>query len=89
MKYSSSNAIILASNIIIVALSPVAVVGNSLILAAIWRKTFERTSFHILLSALALTDLFSGLFAQPFIGLSYLLLVVNPSRYLLIGQLFL
>ena len=39
MKHSSSHSIILASNIVIAALSPVAVVGNSLVLAAIWKKT--------------------------------------------------
>ena len=50
----------------------VTVAGNSLILAAIWKETFEKTSFHILLSALALTDLLSGLVSQPLIGISIL-----------------
>ena len=82
MKYSSSHSIIFASNVVIVALSPVAVVGNSLVLAAIWKKTFERTSFHVLLSALALTDLFSGLVCQPILCLPYFLLLVKPSVYI-------
>ena len=81
MKHSSSHSIILASNIVIAALSPVAVVGNSLVLAAIWKKTFERTSFHILLSALALTDLIIGLVSQPFVAVPYFLFLVNPSVF--------
>ena len=54
-----------ASSIVIAILSPVAVVGNVLILAAIWKKTFRRTRFHLLLSGLAFTDLCTGLIAQP------------------------
>ena len=42
--------------------------GNALILAAIWKKTFVRTPFHILLSGLAITDLCTGLVAQPFVA---------------------
>lgn len=55
-----------STSIIIAVLAPVAVVGNALILAAIWKKTFVRTPFHILLSGLAITDLCTGLIAQPF-----------------------
>ncbi len=47
-------------------LSPIALAGNALILTAIWRKTFARTPFHIILSGLAFTDLCTGLIAQPF-----------------------
>ena len=36
-----------------------------MILAVIWKKTFARTPFHILLSGLAFTDLCTGLIAQP------------------------
>jgi len=68
-----------ASSIIILCLSPVAVVGNALILAAIWRKTFLRTSFHILLSGLALTDLCTGLIAQPLVAVIALLLISYPK----------
>ena len=81
MKYSSYS-IIFASMIVIVALSPVAVVGNSLILAAIWKKTFDRSSFHILLSGLALTDLLSGLISQPFFCVTYFFPLVKPSVFL-------
>ena len=72
------NHAIFASYIIIIILSPVAVVGNALILAAIWKKTFQRTPFHILLSGLAFTDLCTGSIAQPFVAASPLLSCVNP-----------
>ena len=41
--------------------------GNAFILAAISKKTFVRTPFHILLSGLAISDLCTGLIAQPFV----------------------
>ena len=74
--------------LIIVILAPIAVAGNALILAAIWKKTFEKTSFHILLSGLAFADLCSGLVAQPLIGLPYVLLVVNPRAFVNRNVLF-
>ncbi len=64
---------------IIAVLSPVAVAGNALILAAIWKKTFVRTPFHILLSGLALTDLCTGLIAQPFVAANTFLYSANPG----------
>ena len=67
-----------ASYIIIIILSPVAVVGNALILAAIWKKTFQRTSFHVLLSGLAITDLCTGLITQPFLAGNGLLYFTDP-----------
>ena len=48
-------------------LHTVAVVRNALILAAIWKKTFVKTPFHILLGGLAISDLCTGLISQPFI----------------------
>ena len=68
-----------ASAVIISCLSPVAVVGNTLILGAIWKKTFQRTTFHILLSGLAVTDLCTGLITQPFLAAYFLLLLTNPG----------
>ena len=62
-----------ASYTIIVILSPVAVAGNALILAAIWKKTFQRTPFHILLSGLTFTDLCTGLISQPLMAAHYFL----------------
>ena len=57
--------LILSCATIIAILSPLAVAGNLVILAVIWKKTFARTPFHILLSGLAFTDLCTGLIAQP------------------------
>ncbi len=65
--------------IVIAVLSPIAVVGNGLILAAVWKKTFVRTPFHFLLSGLALTDLCTGLFAQPFYAVTTLMFLANPN----------
>ena len=57
--------LILSCATIIAILSPLAVAGNLVILVVIWKKTFARTPFHILLSGLAFTDLCTGLIAQP------------------------
>ena len=61
-----------------VVLSPVAVVGNALILVAIWKKTFQRVPFHILFSGLAISDFCTGLIAQPLIAAPNLHDLVNP-----------
>ena len=53
-----------------------AVTGNALVLAAIWKKTFQVTTFHILLTGLALTDLCTGLIAQPFTAATSMLSLV-------------
>lgn len=52
--------------IIVAILSPIAVAGNSLVLAAIWRKPSLRTPSYILLAGLTFTDLCTGLISQPF-----------------------
>ncbi|KAL9958804.1 hypothetical protein ACROYT_G035867 [Oculina patagonica] len=70
--------ILLSYAIVIAVLSPIAVVGNGLILAAVWKKTFVRTPFHILLSGLAFTDLCTGLIAQPFYAATTFMYVANP-----------
>ena len=67
-----TDSILVASHVIIVVLAPVAVVGNALVLTAIWRRSFQRTSFHILLSVLAFTDLLTGV-ASPHMSIPYLL----------------
>ena len=69
-----------ASIAIIAILSPVAVVGNSLILAAIWKKTFQRTYFHVLLSGLAITDLCTGIIAQPLTVAAFWLYLVDTRE---------
>ena len=64
---SYSKAATFSAALLIAVSSPVAVVGNALILAAISKKTFVRTPFYILLSGLAISDLSTGLIAQPFV----------------------
>ena len=46
-------------------LSPVAVVGNALVLVAIWRNVSFRTPSYIFLAGLAVTDFATGLITQP------------------------
>ena len=48
-----------------VIFSPVTVVGNVLVLAAIWRNASLRTPSYIILCGLAFTDLCTGLVTQP------------------------
>ena len=67
-----SNSIFVASHVIILVLAPVAVAGNVVVLTAIWKRSFQRTSFHILLSVLAFTDLLTGV-ASPLMSIPYLL----------------
>ena len=55
----------------------IAVVGNAIILATVWRRTFPRTTFHILLSRIALNDLCTGLIAQPCYAASFL---TSPTK---------
>lgn len=71
--------VFLSTAIAIVLLSPVAVAGNAMILAAVWRKNFARTPFHILLSGLAFTDLCTGVFAQPFYSATFLMCSGNST----------
>ena len=67
------------SSIILAVLSPVAVALNALVLGAIWKRTFLRTPFHVLLSGLAITDLCTGLIAQPFTSVYAWLYSVNST----------
>ena len=62
---SLGNELIYSTAVVIALLSAPAVVGNALILATIWRRTFLRTSFHSILSGLAVTDFLTGLISQP------------------------
>ncbi len=63
----------LTTTALIAMLSPVTVVGNALVLAAIWRNQSLRTPSYILLSGLAFTDFCTGLITQPFYVASRLL----------------
>ena len=64
MRNTTISRFTLVTGIFNVVLSAIAVMGNALILTAIWKRTFERTSFHIVLSGLAFSDLCTGLFSQ-------------------------
>ena len=66
-----TNSILVVSHVIIVLFSPMAVVGNAVVLMAIWKNSFLRTSFHILLSVLAFTDLCTGM-ATLLLSIPYL-----------------
>ena len=81
-EYNSHLFVTFACYSIIAILSPVAVAGNALILAAIWKKTFQRTPFHTLLSGLAFTDLCTGLIAQPLMAAPILLALANPRVFI-------
>ena len=63
--------------VVVAILSPVAVAGNSLILAAIWRNPSLRTPSYILLTGLAFTDLCTGLISQPL----YVVVINLPSAF--------
>ena len=64
--FSICKIITFAASIIIAVMSPVAVVGNALVLAAIWRKSPLRSPSYILLAGLAVTDFGTGLLSAPF-----------------------
>ena len=60
-SFATSNVVA----IFIAIFSPVAVAGNTLILAAIWMNPSLRTPSYILLAGLAFTDFGTGLLTQP------------------------
>ena len=72
---STHFTIVLSSTVLLAIFSPIAVIGNVLVCAAIWRNSSLRTPSYILLAGLAFTDVCNGLFLQPIIvanGLIYL-----------------
>ena len=54
--------------------------GNTLILAAIFQKTFARTPFHILLSGLVISDLCTGLVTQPLVVTINMIHLTQPKE---------
>ena len=54
-----------SASIVVAILSPVAIVGNGIILVAIWRNPSLRTPSYILLAGLAFTDFSTGFITQP------------------------
>ena len=73
-------AVTISTSVIIAILSPVAVVGNALVMAAIWRNPSLRTPSYILLCGLAFTDLCTGLITQPFYVAAELICLENPQE---------
>ena len=63
---STFQAVVLSTSVIITILLSIAVVGNGLVLAAIWKNPSLRTPSYIILAGLAFTDLCTGLVTQPF-----------------------
>ena len=89
---SPGNGLTFSTAVVIALLSAQAVVGNALILATIWRRTFLRTSFHSILSGLAVTDFLTGLISQPFYASLHLIhrknapvIQDNPEVAIVIG----
>ena len=70
---SAGRELTFSTAVVIALLSVPAVAGNASILATIWRRTFLRTSFHSLLSGLAVTDFLTGLISQPLYASSHLI----------------
>ena len=76
----------MAMHAVIVVFAPVAVVGNAVVLAAIWKRSFQRTTFHTLLTVLALTDFCTGI-ASALISVPNLLYSEWNNTTSLIGLL--
>ena len=79
--------------IIVAMMSPLAVAGNTLILAVIWRNSSLRTPWYILLYGLVVTDLCMGLITQPFYVAVYTMCLEKPfqdftwrSRWLIFSE---
>ena len=83
-------AVVLSTSVIIIIFLPIAVAGNGLVLAVIWKDQSLRTPSYIILAGLALTDLCTGLINKPFyIALHFTCLQnargSNKSRMLYFG----
>lgn len=72
-------AVTLSTSVITAILYPVAVVGNALITAAIWKNYSLRTPAYILLFGLAFTDFCTGLITQPVYIAGELIPLTNPQ----------
>ena len=83
-RSSAYKAAALSTSVVIAVLSPVAVAGNALVLAAIWRTASLRTRSYILLCGLAFTDLCTGLINQPLYVASLLIGIENNPKSLLV-----
>ena len=84
-------AVALSASVIIAIFLPIAVAGNGLILAAIWKNPSLRTPSYIILAGLAFTDLCTGLVTQPFFIALHITCLQNSrgsnhSRMLFLGS---
>ena len=70
MIASASYVVAIVTCTVNAIMSPVAVVGNGLILQVIWKNQSLRTTSYILLVGLAITDLLTGLIVLPFLVVS-------------------
>ena len=75
--YSPNNDISAAA--IVAVLSPLAVVKNGFISATIRKRNFARTSFHIFLGRLTMTDFLGDLIGGPLHALSILVKAFTDS----------
>ena len=75
---SAFYVVILSTSVVVAILSPLAVVSNGLILAAIWRNPSLRTPSYVLLAGLALTDFGTGLISQPIYVTNWLIYAPQP-----------
>lgn len=75
---SAFHGISLSTAVAVSILSPLAVVANGLILAAIWRNQSLRNPSYVLLAGLALTDLGTGLISQPMYVTNELIYLLKP-----------
>lgn len=72
--------VVLSTAIAIIVMSPVAVIGNGLVLAAIWKNpSLRRTPCYVLLAGLAFTDFCNGFITEPFYVTNLLLVMKDPS----------
>ena len=73
-------AVTFTALVITAILSPVAVAGNALIMAAIWKNQSLRTPTYVLLRFLAFTDLCTGLITRPFFVAGELICLKSPQK---------
>ncbi len=66
-------------------LAPMAVAGNALIMAAIWKNSSLRTPSYVLLAGLAFTDFCTGLLSQPFFVMHKLAELAGNRKMFCIG----
>ena len=74
-----SHGVNVSTSVIIIILSPVAVAGNALILATIWKTPSLRTPSYILLCGLSFTDFCTGIITQPFYFATEMICLQEPQ----------